>query len=128
MSLSMGGGIIATLRVFAVFRYVRSYNMTMLFTRRASRLIVLLALGVAAVTAGADAPSPAKVEADLNAVREQMDNVRAELERDAGRRDKLSKELEESEKSVGSARDELDRLRRARAEQNAKRAELADER
>jgi septal ring factor EnvC (AmiA/AmiB activator) len=57
-----------------------------------------------------------------------MEKVRAELERDAGRRDKLTREIEESEKSVGSARGELDRLRRERAEQAAKRAALADER
>lgn len=100
--------------------------MTMLSTRRAFRLLTLLALGVAAITAGADTPNPAKAEADLKAVREQMDKVRAELERDAGRRDKLTKELEESEKSVGSARGELDRLRRERAEQTAKRTELAN--
>jgi len=108
--------------------------MTMQSHRRAFRLLRLLVLAAAfalepvTVTMGADAPTPAKAEADLKAVREQMDKVRAELERDAGRRDKLTKELEESEKSVGSARGELDRLRRELASRSAKRAELAKER
>src|SRR3954466_5172202 len=99
--------------------------MTMLPIRRSFRLLLLLALAGAAV---ADDPNPAKAEADLKAVRAQMDKVREALERDAGRRDQLTKELEESEKSVGSARGELDRLRRERAVQAAKRAELADQR
>ena len=78
--------------------------------------------------AGADDPNPAKAEADLKAVRAQMEKMRADMERDAGKRDKLSKDLEESEKSVGSARGELDRLRRERAVHTAKRAELAEQR
>lgn len=95
--------------------------------RRALPLILSLLLG-AAVAVAADDPNPAKAEADLKAVRAQMDKVRADLERDAGKRDQLTKELEESEKSVGSARGELDKLRRERAVHTAKRAELANER
>ena len=75
--------------------------------------------------AGADDPNPARAEADLKAVRTQIDKVKAEMERDAGRRDQLTKELEESEKTVGAARGELEKLRRERAEHNARRAELA---
>jgi murein hydrolase activator len=110
------------------FGDVDSYNMPMLPIRPAFRLLLVLVMGAAASAAGADDPSPAKAEADLKAVRAQMEKVRAELERDAGRRDKLTKELEESEKSVGSARGELERLRRERAEQAARRAELASAR
>jgi septal ring factor EnvC (AmiA/AmiB activator) len=75
--------------------------------------------------AGAQESNPAKAEAELKAVRTQIDKVRAEMERDAGRRDKLSREIEESEKTVSSARVELDRLRRERAGHTAKRTELA---
>lgn len=89
------------------------------------RAFGLAALLVAAAAAAADDPNPAKAEADLKAVREQMDKVRADMERDAGRRDKLAREIEESEKSVGSARVELDKVRRERAAHNARRAELA---
>ncbi len=78
--------------------------------------------------AAADDPNPAKAEADLKAVRTQIDKVKADLERDAGRRDQLTKELEESEKTVGAARGELDKLRRERAEHSARRAELAAQR
>jgi septal ring factor EnvC (AmiA/AmiB activator) len=77
---------------------------------------------------GAREQSPTQAEAELKAVRAQIDKVRAELQRDAGRRDKLTRELEETEKTVSSARGELERLRRERAERTARRAELADKR
>src|SRR5688572_1199647 len=72
--------------------------------------------------------NPARTEAELKAVRTQIDKVRAEMERDAGKRDQLTREIEESEKSVGSARSELEKLRRLRAAHNSRRAELAAER
>lgn len=82
---------------------------------------------VTAMAAGQDS-NPARTEAELKAVRSQIDKVRAEMERDAGRRDKLAKEIEESEKSVGTARGELEKLRRERAAHTARRTELAAER
>ena len=78
--------------------------------------------------ASAQDSNPAKAEAELKAVRTQIDKVRAEMQRDAGRRDKLTREIEESEKTVGAARDALEKLRRERAEHTARRAELAAER
>src|SRR5262245_6636538 len=78
--------------------------------------------------AGADDPNPARAEAELKAVRTQIDKVKADLERDAGKRDQLTKEIEESEKTVGAARGELEKLRRERAEHSARRAELAAQR
>jgi murein hydrolase activator len=83
----------------------------------------LLSLLLGAATA--QDSNPAKAEAELKAVRAQIDKVRAEMDRDAGRRDKLAREIEDSEKSVSSARLELDKLRRERAEHTARRAELA---
>jgi len=97
--------------------------------RRAVRGQLLLAflLAVSAASA-ADDPNPARAEAELKAVRSQIDKVRAEMERDAGRRDKLTREIEESEQTVASARGSLEKLRRERAVHTARRAELAGQR
>jgi murein hydrolase activator len=101
------------------------------FLHPARRALPLLALALFLVgllppaPAAAEDANPAKAEADLRAVRSQIDKVRAEMERDAGKRDQLTRELEESEKTVGSARGELDQLRRERAGIESKRAELA---
>jgi murein hydrolase activator len=81
-----------------------------------------------ATGAPANDSNPAKAEADLKAVRAQLEKVRAEMQRDAGKRDQLARELEETEKTVGSARGSLDRLRRERAVHTARRAELAEKR
>ena len=88
-------------------------------------LALLLLLPLATGTAGAQESNPAKAEAELKAVRSQIDKVRAEMEKDSSRRDKLSREIEESEKSVSSARVELEKLRRERAAHTTRRAELA---
>src|SRR3954464_14858581 len=93
-----------------------------------TRACACLLLSVLLTAVVADEPNPARAEAELKAVRTQIDKVKAELERDAGRRDKLSREIEESEKSVGAARGELDKLRRERAIHPARRAERATER
>jgi len=87
--------------------------------------MLILTLCLAAAGTAADDPNPAKAEAELKAVRSQIDKVQAEMERDAGRRDKITRELEESEKTVSGARGELDKLRRERAVHTARRAELA---
>ena len=90
-------------------------------------LLLALALAGAAVPA-ADAPNPAKAEAELKAVRTQIDKVRAEMERDAGRRDLLAREIEESEQTVAGARSALEKLKRERVVHTARRAELAEQR
>jgi septal ring factor EnvC (AmiA/AmiB activator) len=97
------------------------YNMPML--RILAALFLLFCAGMAL-----SQDSPAKAEAELKAVRAQIDKVRAQMARDAGRRDKLSRELEETEKSVSDARGELDGLRREIAENAARRAELGGKR
>jgi len=94
------------------------------FGRTIFQPLILMFCLAAAVPAAND-PNPAKAEADLKAVRSQIDKVKAEMERDAGRRDKLTRELEETEKTVSGARGELDKLRRERAVHTARRAELA---
>src|SRR3982750_3651281 len=93
--------------------------------RQALRGPLLLTLCLAAGSVSADDPNPAKAEAELKAVRTQMDKVQAEMERDAGRRDQLTRELEETETTVSGARGALDKLRRERAVHTARRAELA---
>jgi septal ring factor EnvC (AmiA/AmiB activator) len=79
-------------------------------------LLSALIFPLIAVGTAAEDASPAKAE------------VRAEMERDAGKRDQLTRELEESEKTVGTARGALEKLRRERALHTARRAELAAER
>jgi len=96
--------------------------------RVATLALVAAPLVFAAGGIAATEPNPAKAEAELKAVRSQIDKVRAAMERDAGRRDKLTREIEDSEKTVGAARDELEKLRRERAMHAARRAELAAER
>ena len=102
--------------------------MTMSRFRAFATCVLLLALNGVQTGVLADEPNPAKAEAELKAVRAQIDKVQAEMARDAGKRDKLSRELEESEKTVGSVRGELEKLRRERALHAARRAELAAER
>jgi septal ring factor EnvC (AmiA/AmiB activator) len=99
--------------------------MTMPFMRRFLSIGLIFALAGAVA---ADEPTPAKAEADLKAVRSQIDQVRAAMERDAGKHDQLAREIEDSEKSVSTARVELEKLRRERAAHNARRAELAAQR
>jgi murein hydrolase activator len=82
--------------------------------------LLVLPGGVAAAE-----PTPAAAEAELKAVRSQIDRMRAEMERDAGRRDKITRELEETEKTVSGARGALDKIRRERALHTARRGELA---
>ena len=78
--------------------------------------------------AAAEEANPARAEAELKEVRSQIDKMRADMERDAGRRDKLTRELEDTEKTVSGARGELDKLKRERAVHTARRAELAEQR
>ncbi len=71
-----------------------AYNLTMRSLPLAASLLLLLLGAVSAQDS-----NPAKAEAELKAVRAQIDKVKAEMERDAGRRDKLAREIEESGES-----------------------------
>jgi len=104
--------------------------MTMTFNGRAlcGLLVLWPFLVFPGGTTAAEEPDPARAEADLKAIRTQIDKVRADLERDAGRRDKLAREIEESEQTVSGARGALEKLKRERAVHTARRAELAAQR
>ena len=65
-----------------------------------------------------------KAETDLQRVREQMERVREALNRDAAQRDKLAKELRAAETAAGSARGEVHRLQRERAQKSEEKARL----
>ena len=125
----MGGGIIATAPCFRRIGEIHSYNMPMLSTRRAFRLLLLLHAGRQAA-AGRGGRSQPGEGGGRSQGRARADGTRCAPSWSATRAAATSstKELEESEKSVGSARGELDQLRRERAEQTARRAELADQR
>src|SRR5262245_47977715 len=71
----------------------RGNNMPMRkpFRAAVNMLALLVVCLLAGIVPAADDPNPARAEAELKAVRAQMDRVRAEMERDAGRRDKLSR-------------------------------------
>jgi murein hydrolase activator len=99
--------------------------MTMSFRSHALPFLYAIALCGAVL---ADDPNPAQAEAELKAVKAQMEKVRADLQRDAGRRDALAREIEESERSVSGARVSLELLRRERAAHTARRTELAGQR
>lgn len=87
-------------------------------------LTAFLAIG-AASGQGKDA---GKAEAELKAVKAQIEKVSAQVRRDQVDRSRLTKELRSAEVSVAGVREELSRLRRERDERAAKRDALAKER
>ena len=96
-----------------------------------ARLLVLLALSagpapaLAAVQPEADAR---KTEAELQAVKSEIERVSRQVSAEQVERDRVSRELRSAEISVGRAREGLDGVRRGRAERASKRATLAAER
>ena len=114
--------------------------MALLGTRGpAARALALLALVLAAAMpattpSAAGAPVPAHSEAQARKAEEQLQAVKAEIERvtrEVGaaqlEHDRLARELRTAELSVGAARASLSDLRRERAEGAARRALLANE-
>jgi septal ring factor EnvC (AmiA/AmiB activator) len=81
--------------------------------------------GVWAAQSEADAR---KTEAQLQAVKSEIERVSRQVSDEQVARDRLSKELRSAEISVGKAREGLDGVRRGRAERASKRATLAAER
>jgi septal ring factor EnvC (AmiA/AmiB activator) len=66
-------------------------------------------------------------EAELKAIQSEIAKIREQVNLDQVETDRLSKELRQAEVSVGAAREQLDRIRRERAERSARRVELAAE-
>ncbi len=68
-----------------------------------------------------------QTEAQLSALKTEIDRVAGQVSRDQVERDRLSKELKTAELSVSEVRESLERVRRDRAERASKRAALAEE-
>jgi septal ring factor EnvC (AmiA/AmiB activator) len=68
-----------------------------------------------------------KTEAELQAVKSEIERVTRQVSEEQVERDRLSRELRSAEVSVGRAREGLDDVRRGRAERASKRASLAAE-
>ena len=94
--------------------------------RRAPLLLILL-LATGLSPAG-EAPDRRRTESDLKAIASQIQRVQEQVRRDAVERDRLSRDLRESEESVSGARGELARLRAERADRAAERARIETER
>jgi septal ring factor EnvC (AmiA/AmiB activator) len=94
------------------------------------------ALGLLVLSGGWGQEAPAvqpeadarKTEAELQAVKSEIERVTRQVSEEQVERDKLSRELRSAEVSVGKAREGLDGVRRGRAERASRRAALAAER
>jgi septal ring factor EnvC (AmiA/AmiB activator) len=95
--------------------------------RRAPPLLAALLFATGLSPAG-ESPDRRRTEVDLKAIASQIQRVQEQVRRDAVERDRLSRDLRESEESVSSARGELARLRAERAERAATRARLEADR
>src|SRR5215472_3518844 len=95
--------------------------------------LTLLAAGLAGL-AGAAGPRPEKPEADARKAEAELSAVKSEIERvtrqvsDAQvERDRLTRDLKSAELSVGHAREALSDLKHQRAQHAARRGQLAAE-
>jgi murein hydrolase activator len=86
---------------------------------------LLLPAGLAAAPPAGEA---SKTEAQLEAVKAQIERITREVSAEQVERDRLTRELKSAELSVGQARAAWLEVRRARAEGAARRAALAEER
>jgi len=92
--------------------------------------LALLALcaGPGALSATQSAADASKTEAELQAVKSEIERVTRQVSEEQVERDRLSRELRTAEVSVGKAREGLDSVRRGRAERASRRTTLAAER
>jgi septal ring factor EnvC (AmiA/AmiB activator) len=90
-------------------------------------LLLLAGTWGLAVPATAPATDARKAEAELQAVKAEIERVTRQVSEEQVERDKLSRELRAAEVSVAKARESLDGVRRGRAECAAKRSALAAE-
>jgi septal ring factor EnvC (AmiA/AmiB activator) len=94
-------------------------------------ILTLLALSGGwqlAVPAAPPETDARKTEAELQAVKSEIERVTRQVSEEQVERDKLSRELRSAEVSVGKAREGLDEVRHGRAERASRRATLAAER
>jgi septal ring factor EnvC (AmiA/AmiB activator) len=97
---------------------------TVLATLSATVLAALLALAPSPAPAAQDAK---KTEAELKALRSEIEKVASQVKSDKAAKDRLARELRIAEMSVSEVRRSLDDLREQRAEHARKRAALAED-
>jgi septal ring factor EnvC (AmiA/AmiB activator) len=113
------------LRIQMVFLVCRSHRLLL-----GAGLAALLALAGGprlALPAAQSEADARKTEAELQAVKSEIERVTRQVSEEQVERDRLSRELRSAEVSVGRAREGLDGVRRGRAERASKRASLAAE-
>jgi len=91
-------------------------------------LLVLCGAPGAAVPAAQPDADAKRTQAELQAVKSEIDRMTRQVTEEQVQKDRLSKELRTAEVSVGKAREGLDGVRRGRAERAARRAALAGQR
>lgn len=89
---------------------------------------LLVALGMALALPAAQPTDPAKAQAELKALNERIQRVQKQVQQDAKEKDRLSRELRDSERAVSKVQGELTRLRAERSERAAARKKLEAER
>lgn len=89
---------------------------------------LLAALGIALALPAAQRPDPARAEADLRKLTENIQRVQRLQQQAAIEKDRLSRELRDSERAVANARGELGRLQAERSERATARRKLEAER
>jgi murein hydrolase activator len=98
--------------------------------RVAAGALALMVLGSAPLPAAPAAHPEAdarRAEAELQAVKSEIERITRQVSAEQVERDRLTNELRSSELSVGKLRDALSEVRRERAERAARRAALAAE-
>jgi len=86
------------------------------------------ALAAAPAVAAPAVAAPQKTQAQLRALREQIERITQQVSRDAVQRDRLSAQLRSAELSVAQAQAELDRIGREYAERSERRGSLGADR
>src|ERR1700761_434136 len=96
-----------------------------LFTSVCCVFVAILGGWALAGAAGRSESDASKAEAELQAVRSEIDRISKQVNEDQVQRDRISRELKSAEVSVGKAREGLDDVRRERASRASKRSTLA---
>ena len=89
--------------------------------------LLLQAAPCTGVPTGRPETEAKKAEAELQAVKSEIERITREVSAEQVERDRLTNELKSAELSVGTLREALGEVRRGRAERAARRAELAAE-